>query len=129
MLGQEPDASHRTRLARTTPQHKGFARSGMNQSEEHLDRGGLARAVRSQKPKYFTGIDCQVQPLDCNEITVGFAQSTCFDGHHAAMTQKKRKSATRPHYRRLADFPIVAKVTEGNPLRRGAPSGPGWPRS
>ena len=38
--------------------------------------------------------DGEVQPLDRNEFAVGLAQITCFDKHHAVVTQRKRKSAT-----------------------------------
>src|SRR4051812_43759164 len=44
----------------------GFAARGVHEAEQHVHGGGFARAVRTEKTEYFTGIDSEVQAFQCD---------------------------------------------------------------
>ena len=63
VLRQETDALARARVLHLTPEDSGPAAGRTNEAGQHLDRGGLARAVRTQKSEDVPALDLERNAL------------------------------------------------------------------
>src|SRR5579884_205394 len=59
VLGEESDAPAGMRIAKGTAEHLAMAVSWPHETHGQVNRGGLTRAVWSQKAEDFTGLDAQ----------------------------------------------------------------------
>ena len=57
-------------LPRDVTEHAGRAAGGIKQPGEHLERGGLARAVGTEKTDEFAGFDLEADVVDGDELFV-----------------------------------------------------------
>ena len=89
LLGQKSDLRLHARIVDFHPQNAGRASGGEDQPHQHLERGGLAGAVRSEEAENLAFLDRQVQraqgmlrPLAPEAHGVGFFQTKNFDCSH-----------------------------------------------
>ena len=57
-FGQVADSLARDRLADVGAKQKALPGGRIHKTEEHIHRGGLARAVGSEETEYLAGVDC-----------------------------------------------------------------------
>src|SRR5579859_4606569 len=83
--------------------HPGGTRGGIRQGAQDLDRGGLAGAVRAEKPEGLPGRDLEVDAADGIDLAVLLGQRADLDGlrHTYASCSVSPSSAARIRYRAL----------------------------
>src|SRR5580704_15560560 len=83
--------------------HPGGTRGGIRQGAQDLDRGGLAGAVRAEKPERLPGSDLEIDAADGLDLAVLLGQRADRDGlrHTYASCPASSSSAARIRYRAL----------------------------
>ncbi len=68
ILGHVTDAGSLGRVRDAAAEHDGLSAVRLEQPAQHLDSGGLARAVRSEQAVYLALHYLEVQTVDCREM-------------------------------------------------------------
>src|SRR5260370_37489449 len=105
--------------------HPGGTRGGIRQGARELDRGGLAGAVRAEKPERLPGFDFEVDAADGIDLAVLLGQRADRDScrHTYASCPASSSSAARIRYRALR---VSAKILLACWTWAGEPA---WPTS
>lgn len=81
MLRQEANPAAHLVIAQRRTQQPGIPAGGRDEPEQHLDGGGLARTVGTQKTEHLTARDLQPQIVNRDMSPELLAQGASFDGN------------------------------------------------
>src|SRR5690349_2129060 len=79
VLGEEANACARRAAADRLAEHLGVALVGRDEGQQHLDRRGLAGAVRSEEAEDLSGIDGERQVIDGKRLAKRLAEPAGVD--------------------------------------------------
>ena len=88
-------ALDRERLARRIEaEHTDLAAGNIGQAEQHQDRGGLARTIRTEETEYLPAPDVERDVIDCDGLAVFLGEAGGLN--HFVITHRRPNLATAP---------------------------------